>query len=103
MDQVSEPSYATLSDLEGREVGVVPCVLDGGDLVPLTLECLTTPVRHGADTSFSVLLTGPAGDSLGARPVPGPPRRLHLRALPRVVRAEMRFMHYEAYLTETAV
>ena len=102
MDQVSEPSYATLSDLEGREVSVVPCVLDGGNLVPLTLECLTTPVHDSGGTSFSVLLTGPAGAPLA----PGrylvhhgdSTFELSLEWFAR----EMRFMHYEAYLTETA-
>jgi Domain of unknown function (DUF6916) len=102
MDQVFEPSYATLSDLAGREVSVVPCVLDGGDPVPLTLECLTTPVSHHGGTSYSVLLTGPAD-------APLPPGRYLVQhgdatfvlSLERFAR-EMRFVHYEAYLTETA-
>ena len=102
MDLVIEPSYATLCDLTGREVSVVPCVLDGGGLVPLTLECLTTPVHHDGGTSFSVLLTGPAD-------VPLAPGRYMVQhndsafvlSLEWFAR-EMRFMHYEAYLTESA-
>ena len=102
MDQVFEPSYATLSDLEGREVSVVPCVLDGDGLVPLTLECLTTPVCHDGSTSFSVLLTGPAAEPLA----PGRYLVQHgdsafVLSLEWFAR-EMRFMHYEAYLTEAA-
>jgi hypothetical protein len=103
MDQVFEPSYATLSDLEGREVSVVPCVLDGGGLVPLTLECLTTPVCHDGSTSFSVLLTGPADAPLapGRYLVRHGNNAAFVLSLEWFAR-EMRFVHYEAYLTEAA-
>jgi hypothetical protein len=97
-----QPSYATLSCLVGREVRVVASVLDGGGIVPLTLEWLSTPVSFGGSTTYSVRLTGPTDAPL----LPG---RYRIRcgeitfvlSLTRFAR-EIRFVHYEACLSETA-
>lgn len=95
-----EPSYAVLRTLVGCEVTVIASVLDGHGVVPLTLECLSTPVCWGGSVAFSVRLTGPVGAHL----VPGSYEVHHAHgafvlSLSEVAR-EMRFVHYEAYLTE---
>jgi hypothetical protein len=95
-----EPSYAALRPLLGSQVTVNASVLDGGGVVPLTLESLSTPVSWGGATTYSLRLTGPAGRSLS-----------HGRY--EVVHAECSFVlslfqvadeatavHYEAYLSE---
>jgi hypothetical protein len=98
--QQVDPSYAVLRNLVGCEVTVVASVLDGHGVVPLTLECLSTPVCWGGWVAFSVRLTGPAEAHL----VPGSyevrhPGTAFVLSLSEVAR-EVRFVHYEAYLTE---
>ncbi len=61
------PSYAVLRTLVGDEVTVVASVLDGHGVVPLTLECLSSPVCWAGSVTFSVRLTGPVDAHL----VPG--------------------------------
>ena len=95
-----DPSYAVLRTLVGCEVTVVASVLDGHGLVPLTLECLSTPVCWAGSVTFSARLTGPVGAHL----VPGSYEVHHadqafVLSLSEVAR-ELRFVHYEAYLTE---
>ena len=95
-----EASYAVLRALEGAEVTVVASVLDGGGVVPLTLECLSTPVCWDGSVTFSVRLTGPAEYRL----VPGSYEVHHGDTAFTLslfeVAHEVRFVHYEAYLTE---
>lgn len=98
----STPTYATLSSLTGREVEVVADVLDGCGAVPVTLECLSTPVRCRGAMTYSVRLTGPADCPL----LPGVYRirqgdQSFVLALTWFAR-EIRFVHYEAYLSEPA-
>ena len=96
-----EPSYAVLRDLVGREVTVVASVLDGHGVVPLTLECLSTPVCWDGRSTFSVRLDRarstrtwcPAATRCTTR------TRAFVLSLSEVAR-ELRFVHYEAYLTE---
>ncbi len=94
------PSYAVLNTLVGCEVTVVASVLDGHGVVPLTLECLSSPVCWNGSVAFSVRLTGPVDAQL----VPGSYEVQHagtafVLSLSEVAR-ELRFVHYEAYLTE---
>jgi hypothetical protein len=95
-----EPSYAALRALEGRVVTVVASVLDGHGVVPLTLECLSTPVCWDGSVTFSVRLTGPVDAPL----VPGGYEVHHADTAFALslfeVSRELRFVHYEAYLTE---
>ena len=94
------PSYAVLRSLEGREVTVLASVLDGHGVVSLMLECLSTPVCWDGRVAYGARLTGPVAAPL----VPG---RYQVRSgdltfaltLSEVAR-ELRFVHYEAYLTE---
>ncbi len=95
-----EPAYALLRRIEGSEVTVLASVLDGGGVVPLTLECLSSPVCWHGSVTYSVRLTGPADAPL----VPGRYTVHHADlsfdlTLFEVAR-ENRFVHYEAYLTE---
>jgi hypothetical protein len=95
-----DPSYAVLRTLVGYEVTVVASVLDGHGVVPLTLECLSSPVCWNGSVAFSVRLTGPVAAHL----VPGSYEVQHadkcfVLTLGEVAR-ELRFVHYEAYLTE---
>ena len=95
-----QPSYAALRALEGCEVTVVASVLDGHGVVPLTLECLSSPVCWAGSVTYSVRLTGPADSHL----VPGRYEVHHADTafgltLSEVAR-ELRFIHYEAYLSE---
>ena len=95
-----EPSYAALRPLVGSSVTVNASVLDGGGVVPLTLECLSTPVTWGGAMTYSLRLTGPAEHPLSTGRY-------------EVVHAECSFVlsifqmadevlhvHYEAYLSE---
>ncbi len=93
-------SYAVLRTLVGDEVTVVASVLDGHGVVPLTLECLSSPVCWAGSVTFSVRLTGPVDAHL----VPGSYEvhhadRAFVLSLSEVAR-ELRFVHYEAYLSE---
>jgi hypothetical protein len=95
-----QPSYAVLEALQGREVTVVASVLDGHGVVPMTLECLSMPACWGGSVTFSVRLTGPVEVPL----VPGGYEVHHADtafelSLSEVAR-DLRFVHYEAYLTE---
>jgi len=95
-----DPSYAVLRTLVGCEVTVVASVLDGHGVVSLTLECLSTPVWWDGSVAFSVRLTGPVDAHL----VPGSYEVHHadtvfVLSLSEVAR-ELRFVHYEAYLSE---
>lgn len=97
-----QPTYGTLSRLVGRELDVVASVLDGGGVVPLTLECLSTPVTFGGGTTYTVRLTGPVDAPL----LPGF-HRCHHGDLSFTLSlawfaSEVRFVHYEADLRETA-
>jgi len=97
-----EPSYAVLHPLLGSEVRVLASVLDGGGVVPLTLECLSTPVSWGGAVTYSLRVTGPADHQL----VPGRYELVHqdctfVLSLFKVAE-EVRFVHYEAYLSEAA-
>ena len=95
-----EPSYAVLRALVGREVTVVASVLDGHGVVTLTLECISNPVCWEGKVAFGARLTGSVDTAL----VPGSYEVRHgdvsfVLRLSEVAR-EMRFVHYEAYLTE---
>ncbi len=97
-----EPSYAALEPILGSEVTLVASVLDGGGVVPLTLECLSTPVTWGGAKTFSLRLTGPVDVRLS----PGRYEVVHtecsfvLSLFP--VAEELLHVHYEAYLSEPA-
>ena len=95
-----DPSYAALRPLLGSQVNVVASVLDGGGVVPLTLECLSTPVSWGGAATYSLRLTGPVESPL----VAGRYEMVHAECtfvLPLfAVAEELRFVHYEAYLSE---
>jgi hypothetical protein len=95
-----EPTYALLRTLEGSEVTLVASVLDGHGVVLLTLECLSTPVYWNGSVTFSVRLTGPVETRL----VPGRYAVYHggtsFELTLLEVAQELRFVHYEAYLTE---
>jgi hypothetical protein len=95
-----QPTYAVLRALEGREVTVVASMPGGHGVVPLMLECLSTPVVWDGSVTFSVRLTGPVDTPL----VPGGYEVHHadkafVLSLFEVAR-ELRYVHYEAYLTE---
>ena len=94
------PSYADLRALEGVEVTVAASVLDGGGVVPLMVEWLSSPVCWDGSVTYSVRLTGPSD----ARLVPGSYELHHADTALRLtlfeVAQELRFVHYEAYLTE---
>ena len=97
-----QPSYAALSTLLGGQATVIAGVLDGGGLVPLTLEDLSTPVVWGGAMTYSVRLTGPPERRLS----PGRYELVHaecsfvLSLFP--VAADTAHAHYEAYLSEAA-
>jgi hypothetical protein len=95
-----EPSYAVLRPLLGSRATVLASVLDGGGEVPLTLECLSTPVAWGGAVTYSLRVTGPSDQRL----VPGRYELVHpdctfVLSL-FAVAEELRFVHYEAYLSE---
>ena len=100
MQRRVDPSYAVLRPLEGCEVTVVASVLDGHGLVPLTVECLSTPVSWGGSLAFGMRLTGPLGSPL----VPGSYEVRHGDTTFDLTLSEIardaRFVHYEAYHTE---
>ena len=94
------PTYATLLGHRGRALAVVPepCRLVDG--VVLVLEDLSTPWAYEGVMTFEARFTGPAG-----RPLQSDFYRLssgdevfvlHLE----VVATDLRFVHYEAVLTE---
>jgi len=95
-----EPSYAALRPLLGSQVTVIASVLDGGGVVPLTLECLSTPVSWGGAATYSLRLTGPVENRL----VDGRYEMVHAECTFVLslfaVAEELRFVHYEAYLSE---
>jgi hypothetical protein len=95
------PSYQTLLGHRGRALAVVPepCRLVDG--VVLVLEDLSTPWEFEGVMTFEARFTGPAG-----RPLQSDFYRLqsgdevfvlHLEA----VATDVRFVHYEATLTES--
>jgi hypothetical protein len=95
-----DPSYAELADLAGQPMSVV---VDDGSTVSLWLECVSTPVSFGGHTSYSIHFTGPATAALGAgehvlRAADGD-FQLNLEPVGR----DMRYLHYEAFLTEASV
>ena len=75
------PSYAVLRTLVGDEVTVVASVLDGHGVVPLTLECLSSPVCWAGSVTFSVRLDRAGRRAPGARQLRGAPRGPSLRAV----------------------
>jgi hypothetical protein len=95
-----EPTYSGLRPLLGSEVTVVAGVLDGGAVVPLTLECLSDPVSWGGAMTYSLRLTGPADVRLspGRYEVVHPKCSFVLSLLQ--VADEALHTHYEAYLSE---
>ena len=95
-----EPSYAQLRPLLGTQVTVIASVLDGGGVVPLTVECLSDPVSWGGAMTYSLRLTGPVDRRLS----PGRYEVVHadcsfVLSLFEVA-DEVRHAHYEAYLSE---
>ena len=97
-----EPSYAVLHPLLGSEVTVMASVLDGGGVVTLTLEWLSTPVTWGGAVTYSLRATGPVEHRLA----PGRYELVHadctfMLSLFKVAE-EVRFVHYAAYLSEPA-
>jgi hypothetical protein len=97
-----EPTYAALQPLLGTHVTVIAGVLDGGGVVPLTLESLSTPVSWGGATTYSLRLTGPAGVRLS----PGRYELVHAECSFVLslfhVADEATHVHYEAYLSEAS-
>ena len=97
-----QPSYAALRELLGTEVTVLASVLDGGGLVPLTLECLSTPVEWGGAKTYSLRVVCPVGQRI----VPGRYELVHATCTFDLslfaVAEDVRFVHYEAYLSEPA-
>jgi hypothetical protein len=95
-----EPSYAALSALLGHQATAIAGVLDGGGTVPLTLECLSTPVSWGGAVTYSLRLTGPVDHRLspGRYEVVTGDCSFVLSLFE--VAQELRFVHYEAYLSE---
>jgi hypothetical protein len=95
-----EPSYAVLRPLLGTHATVLASVLDGGGEVPRTLEWLSTPVAWGGAVTFSLRITGPSDHRL----VPGRYELVHPECTFVLslfaVAEELRFVHYEAYLSE---
>jgi hypothetical protein len=95
-----EPLYAQLRPLLGTQVTVIASVLDGGGVVPLTVECLSDPVSWGGAMTYSLRLTGPVDRRLS----PGRYEIVHaecsfLLSLFEVA-DEVLHVHYEAYLSE---
>ncbi len=88
--------------LLGTEVTVLASVLDGGGLVPLTLECLSTPVEWGGAKTYSLRVVCPVGQRI----VPGRYELVHATCTFDLslfaVAEDVRFVHYEAYLSEPA-
>jgi hypothetical protein len=97
-----QPSYAELRELLGTEATVLASVLDGGGLVPLTLECLSTPVSWGGALTYSLRVVCPADQRI----VPGRYELVHATCTFDLslfaVAEDVRFVHYEAYLSEPA-
>jgi len=93
---IVEPSYDGLTGLAGQQVAVV----EDGESVELTLECVSTPVTFEGYTSFDVILTGPVDHALasGAHLLRAGNTEFWL-GLVRVAR-DMRYLHYEAHLVE---
>jgi hypothetical protein len=95
-----EPTYSGLRPRLGSEVTVSASVLDGGGVVPLTLEYLSDPVSWGGAMTYSLRLTGP----VDARLSPGRYEVVHaacsfvLSLFP--VADEVLHVHYESYLSE---
>ena len=95
-----EPSYAALRPLLGSSVTVNASVLDGGGVVPLTIEFLSTPVTWGGAMTYSLRFTGPVDQRLST----GRYELVHaecsfVMSLFQLVE-DAQPMHYEAYLSE---
>ena len=97
-----EPSYTRLHPLLGTQVTVIASVLDGGGVVPLTVECLSDPVTWGGAMTYSLRLTGPADQRLS----PGRYEMVHTECSFVLslfqVAGDVQHAHYEAYLSEAA-
>ena len=95
-----EPSYAVLRPLLGSRATVLASVLYGGGQVTLTLECLSTPLAWGGAVTYSLRVTGPTEHRLapGRYELVHPDCTFVLALFP--VAEELRFVHYEAYLSE---
>jgi hypothetical protein len=97
-----QPSYAALHELLGTEVTVLASVLDGGGLVPLSLEELSTPVSWGGALTYSLRVVCP----VDKRIVPGRYELVHATCTFTLslftVAEDVRYVHYEAYLSEPA-
>jgi hypothetical protein len=95
-----EPTYSALRPLLGGHVTECASVLDGGGVVPLTLESLSTPVSWGGATTYSLRLTGPTDVRLSQ----GRYELVHAEcsfvlSLFQVAEDALQ-VHYEAYLSE---
>ena len=97
-----ELSYTRLRPLLGTQVTVIASVLDGGGVVPLTIECLSTPVTWGGAMTYSLRLTGPVEHRLS----PGRYEVVHAECSFVLslfqVAGDVQHVHYEAYLSEAA-
>jgi hypothetical protein len=95
-----DPSYSALRPLLGSSVTVSASVLDGGGVVPLTLESLSTPVSWGGATTYSLRLTGPTDVRLSQ----GRYEVVHTECTFVLslfqVAEEAMHVHYESYLSE---
>jgi hypothetical protein len=92
----TEPSYTQLTDLVGKPANVT----FEGDTFSLWVESVSTPEIFGNHRSYSVRLTGPPQPTLGhgAYLLHTAHDQFHLVLEP--VARDMRFLHYEAFLTD---
>ena len=95
-----EPSFAALRPLLGTHVTVNASVLDGGGVVPLTMESLTTPVTWGGAMTYSLRLTGPVDHRLSTGRYEVVHAECSFVLCLFQVADEALHVHYEAYLSE---
>ncbi|CUR59714.1 hypothetical protein NOCA2670011 [metagenome] len=92
-----DPSYAQLSHLAGQQVDAM---VEGG-CVRLWLEHVSTPATFADLSSFTVRLTGPVDQPL----IPGvqllSSERGDFVLMLEAVAADIRHLHYEAFLVES--
>lgn len=89
-------SYAELTALVGRRF---TASAHGG----LVLEQVTTPWRWDGQLSYSALLTGPLDDALPVGVYLLTDGEVTLALSLEPVARDVRFVHYEAWLTESSV
>jgi len=93
-----DPSYAELTDLAGQPV---EALVDHGT-VSLWLECVSSPVTFDGHTSYSVRLTGPVQAALGPGAHVLRTAKGEFMLVLEAVGYDLRYVHYEAFLTEPA-